>query len=320
MATMSSFQLIMTAVAAIMLFLYSLQSFSREVRALGNERLRRWLAVTTGNRVSGFALGAVFTAVVQSSTTVSILALSLLNAGLMAFPGTLAVLLGAKVGTTLTTWLVSFKLTGIGSFAIIIGTILSALPYGVRVAGKSVFYFGLIFLSLDLVSTALGPFRDDPRLIGYLASATVPWIGVLAGTLATVVLQSSTVTAGLAVVLVQQGVLATEGAVAILLGANVGTCFTALIAGASMSQGPRRAALAYLLFSATGALLFLPFVTPFTKLVVAWGDTNAVALAHLLFNVVTAMMFLPILGLVVRVMEPKRQLDLLRDTKPESAA
>ncbi len=313
MASMSSFQLITTAIAAIMLFLYSLQSFSREVRALGNERLRRWLAVTTGNRFSGFLLGAGFTAIVQSSTTVSILALSLLNAGLMAFPGTLAVLLGAKVGTTLTTWLVSFKLTGIGSFAIIAGTILSALPYGVRVAGKSVFYFGLIFLSLDLVSTALGPFREDPRLVASLASASVPWIGVLAGTLATVVLQSSTVTAGLAVVLVQQDVLQTEGAVAILLGANVGTCFTALIAGASMTQGPRRAALAYLLFSLVGVVVFFPFITPFTTLVVAWGGTNAVALAHLLFNVVTALMFLPLLGLVMRIMEPKAQPDLLKD-------
>jgi len=313
MASMSSLQLITTAIAAIMLFLYSLQSFSREVRALGNERLRRWLAVTTGNRFSGFLLGAGFTALVQSSTTVSILALSLLNAVLMAFPGTLAVLLGAKVGTTLTTWLVSFKLTGIGSFAIIVGTILSAVPYGARVAGKSVFYFGLIFLSLDLVSTALGPFREDPRLIGYLASASVPWIGVLAGIVATIILQSSTVTAGLAVVLVQQGVLATEGAVAILLGANVGTCFTALIAGVPMSQGPRRAALAYLLFSLVGALVFLPFVTPFTALVVEWGGKNAVALAHLLFNVATALMFLPVLGLVVRIMEPRTQQDLLKD-------
>lgn len=317
---MSSFQLLVTAIAAIMLFLYSLQSFSREVRNLGKDRLRRWLAVTTGNRFSGFLLGASFTALVQSSTTVSILSLSLLNAGLMSFPGTLAVLLGAKVGTTLTTWLVSFKLTGIGSFAIIAGTLLSAVPYGVRVAGKSVFYFGLIFLSLDLISTALGPFREDPRLIGWLSAASVPWIGVLAGTAATMILQSSTVTAGLAVVLVQQGVLGTGGAVAILLGANVGTCFTALIAGVPMGKLAKRAAWSYLLFSVTGALVFLPFVTPFTALVVTWGGENAVALAHLLFNVVTALMFLPILGLVVRVMEPKRQPDLFKDAGTERIA
>lgn len=303
-----------------MLFLYSLQSFSREVRTLGKERLRRWLGMTTGNRFSGFALGAVSTALVQSSTTVSILALSLLNASLLSFPGTLAVLLGAKVGTTLTTWLVSFKLTGIGSFAIILGTVLSAVPYTVRVAGKSVFYFGLIFLSLDLISAALGPFREDPRLIGYLSASSMPWIGLLTGTVATIILQSSTVTAGLSVVLVQQGVLGVDGAVAILLGANIGTCFTALIAVIPMAAAARRAALSYLLFSVTGALVFLPFVKPFTALVVAWGGVNAVALAHFMFNAGTALMFIPILGLVVKVMEPKRQLDLFQDAMQDGKA
>lgn len=303
---MSTLQLAGTVVAAIMLFLYSLQSFSREVRALGNKRLRGWLAVTTKDRFSGFLLGALVTALVQSSTTVSILTLSLLNAGLMSFSGSLAVLLGAKVGTTLTTWLVSFRLTGIGSFAIIAGTLLSVFPRTSRVVGKSVFYFGLIFLSLDLISSALSPLREDARIADWLAAASTPWLGVLAGTLATVILQSSTVTAGLTVLLVQQGVLQIDGAVAILLGANVGTCFTALIAGATMERAAWRAALAYLAFSVTGALAFLPFVGPFTRLVVAWGGENAVALAHLLFNVATAVVYLPFLGLVVRLLEPKK--------------
>jgi phosphate:Na+ symporter len=292
-----------------MLFLHSLQSFSREVRVLGRDRLREWLATATRHRLSGFALGAGFTALVQSSSAVSALTVSFVNAGLLTFPGSLSVMLGANVGTTVTAWLVSFKLTGLGAFAIILGTLLSAIPGHARVLAKSVFYFGLIFLSLDLISTALAPFRDDPWLISLLADARVPWIGVLAGLVATVAVQSSSVTTGLVILLVQQGVLAPAAAVAIVIGANIGTCATGLIASIPMDRFAKRAAAANLLFNATGTALMFPFITPFAEFAIARFESPAiaVAMAHLSFNLAIALLFLPVLGPLGRWLTPDGQ-------------
>jgi phosphate:Na+ symporter len=305
---MGTFQLAATVIAAVMLFLHSLQSFSREVRVLGRDRLRLWLATATGNRFYGFALGAVFTAIVQSSSAVSALTIALINGGMLSFTGSLAVLLGAKVGTTITAWLVSFKLTGIGAFAIIAGTVISMLPYGARVVGKSVFYFGLIFLSLDLISTALKPFQHDPRLIEMLLLASTPWVGVMVGAVVTALLQSSSVTAGLSVLLVQQGVLDPTAAIAIV--------------SLPMEKPAKRAALAYLLFNTTGAVLILPFIRPFAAFALAQVDSPAVAvaLAQLLFNLATAAFFLPLLGPIGRMLDPGHGPDLLKDTPRAQAS
>lgn len=311
----SSFQLAATVIAAIMLFLHSLQSFSREVRVLGRDRLRLWLAAATRNRVYGLALGAAFTALVQSSTAVSALVITLVNGGLVSFSSSLPVLLGTKIGTTITVWLVSFKLTGLGAYAIILGTVISMLPYTMRVIGRSVFYFGLIFLSLDLISTALQPLQEAPWLTELLAHTATPWVGLVASAVATAVLQSSSVTAGLAILLVQQGVLDPVAAVAIVIGANVGTTTTALIASLAMERPARRAALAYLLFNVTGALLFLPILRPFAELALGIMGTpeTGVALAHLFFNLGMALFFLPLLGPIGRALDPGLGPDLLAD-------
>jgi phosphate:Na+ symporter len=313
---MITLQLAATCIAAVMLFLHSLQSFSREVRVLGRDKLRGWLTAATRNRFTGFALGAIATALVQSSSAVSALTVSFVNSGLFTFPGSLAVMLGANVGTTITAWLVSFKLTGLGAFAIILGTLLSAIPGHARVVAKSVFYFGLIFLSLDLISSALAPFRDDPWLIDLLADAQVPWVGVLAGLVATLAVQSSSVTTGLVILLVQQGVLVPQGAVAIVIGANIGTCATGLIASIPMDRFARRAASANLMFNVVGTILIFPFITPFATFIIGKFETPAlaVAMAHLIFNLAITAVFLPFLGPLGRFLTPgnQQQMDFTR--------
>jgi phosphate:Na+ symporter len=303
---MSVFQAIIAVIATVILFLHGLQGFSRELEALGRHKLRAWLGSATSNRVKGFALGAAFTALVQSSSAVTALTVAMVDARVLSFMGGLSVMLGANVGTTSTAWLVSFKLTGLGAFAIIAGTLLSALPSQARVMGKSVFYFGLIFFSLDLISQALGPFRDDPRLSGYLMLAAEPWRGILLGILATALLSSSVVT-GIAIVLVQKGVLEMSGAIAIIVGANIGTTITGLIAGFSLGNAARHSALANLLFNSIGALIFLPLIHPLSALVTALAGSpgTAAALAHLIFNLTVALLFLPLLGPVSRRLAAK---------------
>ncbi|MFL5255892.1 MAG: Na/Pi symporter [Rhodopila sp.] len=134
--------------------MFGLQSFSAELRRLGGDALNAWLGRITGNCWLGFLLGALTTAIVQSSSAISALTVALVDAGAMTFTESLGVLLGSNVGTTATAWLVSFKLSDLGSYVIVIGVILSALPIRLNVIGKAVFFFGFIFFSPDLISTA----------------------------------------------------------------------------------------------------------------------------------------------------------------------
>lgn len=154
---MTGLQSLFAAVSAIILFIYGLQGFSRELRAIGGDALQAWLGRMTASRWRGFAIGALATAAMQSSSAVTSLTTALVDASAISFRASLGVLLGANVGTTATAWLVSLKLTSIGPFFIVLGALLSVLPKHLSVAGKSVFYFGLIFFALDLISAELKP-------------------------------------------------------------------------------------------------------------------------------------------------------------------
>lgn len=292
--------------ATIVLFLYGLQSFSREIQELGKDWMPGVIDKLTRNRFSGFMLGAVFTAVVQSSSAVTAIAVALVGAGTMSFSNSLAVLVGANVGTTATAWLVSAKLTGIGPAFIVAGALITVLPGPARVAGKSIFYFGFIFYALDLISHSLAPITQDPRLLDILGQATVPVLGALAGAVLTAVVQSSSVITGLAILLVQQGAIPIQAALAIIIGANAGTTVTGLIASIPLDEPARRTALANLAINLTGVLLFLPFVSQLATVVNRISDDpgTAVAWGHLIFNVGIAVIAMPLLGPLARLLEP----------------
>jgi Na/Pi-cotransporter len=294
---MSWVQTASSVVAAIVLFLYGLEGFSRELQQLGDGTFQRLTATVTRTRWRGFALGAVLTALIQSSSAVSSITVALVDSGAITFRNSLGVLLGANVGTTSTAWLVSFKLTGIGPIFIVAGTLAGLVPARVRIVGKAVFYFGFVLFALDLVGASLAPLRDSPLLRQVLgASASLP-LAVVTGMIATAVVQSSSVTSGLAIVLVQQGAIAPEAAIAVVVGANAGTTVTSLIASAKMKLSAKRAARANLLFNVVGVIALLPFLRPFAEGVLRLGEkpSLAVALAHLLFNVGVAVPFLLLL-------------------------
>lgn len=308
---LTGLQSLFAAISAIVLFVYGLQGFSRELRAIGGDALQVWLGRVTANRWRGFALGAVATAAMQSSSAITSLTTVLVDASVIPFRASLGVLLGANVGTTATAWLVSLKLTSIGPFFIALGALLSALPKGLSVAGKSVFYFGLIFFALDLISVELKPLAASPIFIEWLSLAQAPWLGIATGLIFTAVVQSSSVTSGVAILLVQQGVLPAEAAIPIVIGANVGSTSTALLASVGMNAVGRATAIANLLFNAVGAIVYFPFLQPFAHAMVnlASDPGLAVAWAHLIFNLTTGLVFLLSLDWI----EPRIRRLLLRD-------
>src|SRR5579863_1543380 len=163
----------------------------------------------------------------------------------------------------------------------------------------AVFYFGLIFFALDLISTRLTPLQYEPWFQNALALAQAPWLGVLLGLAFTALIQSSSVTVGVAILLVQRGVPPFESAIALVMGANIGSTSTALIASLAMKPVARATATANFLFNLVGVLLFVPILKPFSRAMLSLGDPSvAVASAHLLFNLTIAALFLTTLGWV----------------------
>lgn len=293
----TAYHTIFFAFSCIVLFLYGLKGFSREIEETGGDTLRFRLTHITNNRWKALGLGALFTAVIQSSSAVSSMTVALVDAGAFSFANSLAVLLGAGIGTTSTAWLVSLNFTSAGVYFIVFGTLIGALPFRVSLVGKSLFYFGFILFALELLSSALTPVKESPAVMDYLAGTDSIFIALLAGALITAIVQSSSVVSGLAVVLAQSALIELPEAVAVIIGAKVGSTSTALIVSLKMKKGARLSALSNFIFNLIGAVIFIPLIHPLSGLVSGWTDDAGyrVATAHVIFSVSIAVFFLPFL-------------------------
>lgn len=291
---MVPWELIFAVVPGLILFFYGIENFSRELLAVGKSSFSIILGRVTAWPIVGALIGAVVTALVQSSAATTIVTLGLVNAGTISFGQSLGIIIGSNIGTTITAQLVAFKMTAFGAVLIPVGFLVGAFGGRYKFLGKPLFYFGLVFFSLNLISTSLAPFQSDPEIIGFITEFSALPLAILIGFLFTAMVQSSAVTTGLTVVLAQQGLLTLPQAIPILLGANIGSTTTGLLASSKMGLHSRRAAVAHFIFNLGGVLLILPVLGPFTELVTAIGGTEAqmVANAHLLFNLITAGVFL----------------------------
>lgn len=302
----AAFEISVSIAAAVILFVHGLNGFSAEIREAGGAALDRLLTRLTRYPPIGFALGASLTALVQSSSAVSGIVVALVEAGTITFRGSLPIFLGANVGTTSTAWLVAINATILGPFLIVLSALLMIPPGRISLLGRAVFYLGVVLLALQLISNYVAPLKDSAEVASWLRYAHTPLIGLAVGIVATVLLQSSSVVVGLAVIAVSQGLLITEDVVPIILGVNIGTTSTALIASLSMGNVARRAALANLIFNVAGVLLFLPFMDSFAAYVIGLvgRGAQAVATAHLLFNIGVALLGFILMPLILRFLDP----------------
>lgn len=300
-----TFQTIIIIIAAISLFVYGLQSFSHEIENFGVERLQSWVGKITKIPLGGFLLGGLITAVVQSSTMVSSLTVSLVSSGVLSFKDSLLILLGTNIGTTATGWIVTFQSSLLGPIFIVLGTLISMIPTRIATIGKSIFYFGFIFFSLSFISQAMEPLRNDPLLIEILSKASNPLLGILYGIIITVIIQSSSVVVGLVIVLISQGVITLDSAIPIVVGANIGTTSTALLVSFKLSPLSRLTALSASAFNFIGVLLIFPFLNILERFVesVASNPTVQVALAFTISNTLTSVFFLIFLSPTVKLLK-----------------
>ena len=302
---MELIHVMMAGMTAIILFVFGLESFSAEIEQISGEKFRRFLARATKIPAIGVLIGALVTAVIQSSSATSVIAVGLVNAGVLSFKSSVGIVFGANIGTTITAQLVAFKLTAFAPVFIIVGFLLSFVRSKIAIFGKSIFYFGFVFFSLNLISAALAPLQNEPALTKYLIQPQNPLIAILVGCLFTAAVQSSSVTTGLAIIFTQQGLLSLENAVPLIMGANIGTTATALLAMLNMDVAAKKTALSHFFFNVGGVLIFLPILLLFGDRLNEFDANPAVALAniHLVFNVAASLIFVVLINPFTRLVD-----------------
>jgi phosphate:Na+ symporter len=287
------------------LFLYGLRVIGRGLERLAGGRLRTHLATLTAGRVRSFLFGMIGTLMVQSSSASTVLLVSFASAGLVTLEQSLGATLGAAVGSTFTVQLISFRVSEFALLAVALGFLLMMGRGRRRRVGNIVLGFGLMFYGLRVMSAEMAPLKGMPVVVeAFLAAAQDPIPAVLVATLFTAIVQASAATIGIVLGLSFQGILPLEAAIPFVLGANVGTAATGLLASLTADAEGRRVAWAHAAFRSAGVLVCLPFLGPFTRLVAATSTDLArqVANAHTILNVATALLLLPFLPWAARAL------------------
>jgi len=288
------------------LFIFGLQLMSEGMQKAAGDQLRKILEILTSNPLVAVLTGIVVTVLVQSSTSTTVMLVGFVNAGLMSLAQAVGVIFGANIGTTVTAQVLSFDLTEIALPAVGFGFFLTYVgrSYRQKQVGQAILGFGLLFLGMQTMSGGLSPLRDYPPFLDLLARfADYSVLGIFAGALFTMLVQSSSATTGVVIALSLQDMLVLRSGVALILGSNIGTCITAFLASVGTNIAARRTALAHTLFNVLGVLIFLLFISPFTRLVSMLGGslTRQVANAHTIFNISIALLFLPFINYFVRI-------------------
>ena len=313
----SWFILLMGLLGGLALFLYGMQKMSNGFKKSAGQGLRNILSRITKNRFIGLAVGTIVTLVIQSSSATTVMLVGFVQARLLSFAQTLSVILGANIGTTFTAQIIAFKLTDYALLMVVLGFALTAFAKKdqIKYLGESILGFGILFLGMKFMSDAMSPLREYPAFINLLKNLHNPLYGVLVGAIFTALIQSSSAFIGIIIVLAQQGLITLEAGIPMLLGANIGTCVTAMISTIGASREAKRVAIAHVIFNTLGALAFLFWIPAFADIVravspvaeltgvakLAAETPRQIANAHTIFNVSIGLAFLPFTKLFARL-------------------
>jgi phosphate:Na+ symporter len=291
----------------VLLLLYGIKLVNDGLQNAAGPRIRFLLRSLTSNRLTAVGAGAFITGLIQSSSATSVMLVGFVSAGLMSFRQTLAVILGADIGATLTVQLIAFHVADYAVLLIGLGLciILFAKRHHLKTIGNGLLGFGFVFMAIRIMSEALAPLQESALFKDVLVALVgAPFTGILLAAAFTALIHSSAATIGIALALAVHGLVPLDGAIHIVLGANIGTCSTALMASMRAPAEARRVAWAHVIFKVIGVLLMLPFLPLFERLVAATGTELArqIANAHTLFNVIMAVCFLPFLGLFSKLL------------------
>ncbi len=312
-------QIVFGLVGGLAIFIYGMNMMSECLQKAAGEKMKSILALLTRNPVLGVLAGAITTAVLQSSSATTVMAIGFVSAGLMSLPQAISIIFGANIGTTMTAQIIAFKITDYIYIIIFIGFIISfvAKSEKVKSIGQTIFAFGLLFLGIETMGDVMKPLASSPVFTDLIAKVSnMPVLGVAVGTLMTLVVQSSSATiAVLQNFAAQSGpdgvtsILGLTGAIPILLGDNIGTTITALLASIGQNKDAKRTAVAHCIFNVSGCLLFIWFIKPFAALIQYISPkgpeieviSRQIANSHTVFNITMTLIWVCLINVMVKI-------------------
>lgn len=309
------------------LFLFGMRQMTESLKTVAGNSMKNLLARLTANRFTAALAGAIITAVIQSSSVTTVLVVGFISAGLLTLSQSIGVIIGANIGTTITTQIIALKVSQYGLLMIALGFVVDVIARSEKVKhwGMVLMGLGLIFFGMELMSSATGPLRQWPLFIGAIKSMQNPFLSILVGLVFTAIVQSSSATTGIVIVLGSQGLISLESGIGLIFGGNIGTCVTAIIAAWGRPREAVQAAWIHVIFNVGGVVLWMFFIPQFAWIVrsisPSAGNLEGAALlmaqtprqianAHTLFNVGNALLFIWLTGPLARLVDrivPKRQ-------------
>jgi phosphate:Na+ symporter len=317
---LSSFNLWAGLFGGLALFLFGMDVMTQALKSAAGDYMKDVLGKLTRNRFVGVGMGAFVTAIIQSSSVTTVILVGFISAGLMSMSQSVAVIIGANIGTTITAQILAFKVTKIALPIIAGGFLLSltAKNNQWKQVGMIFLGLGLVFYGMSIMSGALNPLRSYEPFVQFMISMQNPLLGAGVGALFTAVVQSSSATTGILIVMASQGLIGLESAIAIALGANIGTCVTAGLASIGKPREAVRAALVHTVFNVAGVLLWITFIPQLAELA-QWMSPSAegltgpdllaaetprqIANIHTFFNVANALLFVGFTTQIARLVE-----------------
>lgn len=309
------FQILMQVVGGLGMFLYGMDMMSKSFQEITGNKLKEIVHHMTSNTLRGIFVGTVITAIIQSSSVTTVMVVGFVNAALMSLREAIGVILGANIGTTVTGWILVFKITRYGLPIMGIGALVFLFSKNQLRKRKSLIFvgLGLIFLGLSLMKEGMSPLKEMPNFIRFFhmfsgESYRGVILSAITGAALTSVLQSSSATVGITMALATQGLIIPTTAVALVLGENVGTTITAYLASLHAGPNAKRAAYAHIFIKLTGVSLLLPFFYPYAGMVSKLAPpqkniSEYIALSHTLFNVGNALIFIPFIDILLRLLK-----------------
>lgn len=301
---------VMGLLGGLALFLYGMQMMSSGLEAAAGNKMKQILEKLTANRFLGVLVGAVITAIIQSSSATTVMVVGFVNSGMMTLRQAVWIIMGANIGTTITGQLIALDVGAIAPFVAFLGVALVVFFKNEKLhhIGNIMAGLGILFIGMDMMSGAMKPLRNSEEFVNLLTQFENPVLGILAGMIFTAIIQSSSASVGILQALANSGVIALDSAAFVLFGQNIGTCITALLASIGTNRNARRTTVIHISFNVIGTILFttLCLVTPLISMVQGWTPDNVsaqIANLHTFFNVTTSILLIPFGNLLAKFTE-----------------
>lgn len=291
----------MGLLGGLALFLYGMQMMSTGLESVAGNKMRVILEKLTANRFVGVLVGALITAIIQSSSATTVMVVGFVNSGMMTLSQAIWIIMGANIGTTITGQLIALDVGAIAPMIAFLGVaaVVFLKNEKVKCVGEIMAGLGVLFIGMDMMGAAMKPLANSPEFVGLLTKFENPVLGIAAGAVFTALIQSSSASVGILQTLAGSGIIGLKSAAFVLFGQNIGTCITAFLASIGTSTNAKRTTLIHVMFNVFGTAVFtiLCLVTPLIQLVEGWTPGNApaqIANLHTMFNIVTTILLLPV--------------------------